>query len=78
MSASKKPVQHMVITDGLASVSVFISELDDSQHVYKGAHNKGVINAYARDLNQHQITVVGEVPEGTVKSIGESIYYSNP
>ena len=78
MSASKNPVQHMVITDGLASVSVFISKLDDSQHVYKGAHNKGVINAYARDLNQHQITVVGEVPEGTVKSIGESIYYSNP
>ena len=78
MSASKKPVQHMVITDGLASVSVFISKLDDSQNVYKGAHNKGVINAYARDLNQHQITVVGEVPEGTVKSIGESIYYSNP
>ena len=67
MSASKKPVQHMVITDGLASVSVFISKLDDSQHVYKGAHNKGVINAYARDLNQHQITVVGEVPEGNCK-----------
>lgn len=78
MSASKKPVQHMVITDGLASVSVFISEIDESKQAYKGAHSKGVINAYARDLNQHQITVVGEVPEGTVKSIGESIYYSTP
>jgi len=78
MSASNNPVQHMVLTDGLASVSVFISKVDDPEHVYKGAHKQGVINAYARDLNQHQITVVGEVPEGTVKMIGTSIFYSNP
>ena len=77
MSASKKPIQHMILTDGLASVSVFISKIDDPQHVYQGAHNKGVFNAYARDLNQHQITVVGEVPEETVKSIGDSIFYLN-
>ncbi len=78
MSASKNPVQHMVLTDGLASVSVFISKVDNPSHMYKGAHKKGVINAYARDLNQHQITVVGEVPESTVKMIGSSIFYSNP
>jgi len=76
MSASNNPVQHMVITDGLASVSVFISKVDDPEHMYKGAHKQGVINAYARDLNQHQITVVGEVPQGTVKMIGSSITYS--
>ena len=77
ISASKSPVQHMVVTDGLVSVSVFIRKEDDPQNIYQGAHNKGVINAYARDLNQHQITVVGEVPEGTVKLIGSSIIYSN-
>lgn len=76
MSASKSPVQHMVLTDGLASVSVFISKVDDPDHVYKGAHKKGVINAYARDLNQHQITVMGEVPQGTVKMIGSSVTYA--
>jgi sigma-E factor negative regulatory protein RseB len=76
MSASNNPVQHMVVTDGLASVSVFISKVDDPSLIYQGAHNKGVINAYARDLNQHQITVVGEVPEGTVKMIGSSITYA--
>ena len=76
MSASNNPVQHMVITDGLASVSVFISKVDDPEHMYKGAHKQGVINAYARDLNQHQITVVGEVPQGTVKMIGSSITYT--
>ncbi len=76
MSASKKPVQHMILTDGLASVSVFISKVDSQKNTYHGAHNKGVINAYARDLNQHQITVVGEVPKGTVQMIGSSIFYS--
>ena len=76
MSASNNPVQHMVVTDGMASVSVFISKVDDPSLIYQGAHKKGVINAYARDLNQHQITVVGEVPEGTVKMIGSSITYA--
>lgn len=76
MSASNNPVQHMVLTDGLASVSVFISKVDDPEQMYKGAHKQGVINAYARDLNQHQITVVGEVPHGTVKMIGSSIIYT--
>ena len=78
MSASKKPIQHMVLTDGLAAVSVFISKIDDPKNVYQGVHTKGVLNAYARDLQQHQITVVGEVPERTVKKIGEAIFYSNP
>ena len=77
MSASKEPVQHMILTDGLASVSVFISKVDEQKNAYHGAHNKGVINAYARDLNQHQITVVGEVPKGTVHMIGSSIFYSD-
>lgn len=76
MSASNNPVQHMVLTDGLASVSVFISKVDDPENMYKGAHKQGVINAYARDINQHQITVVGEVPQGTVKMIGSSITYT--
>lgn len=76
MSASKNPVQHMVLTDGLASVSVFISKVDNPENVYQGAHKKGVINAYARDLNQHQITVVGEVPQSTVKMIGSSVTYT--
>ena len=78
MSASKSPVQHIVLTDGLASVSVFISKVEDPRHFYEGAHHKGVISAYARDLNRHQITVIGEVPEGTVKHIGESVFYSSP
>lgn len=77
MSASNKPVQHIIITDGLASVSVFISKVDDPKNAYQGAHKKGVLNAYARDLNQHQITVVGEVPKGTVQMIGSSIFYSD-
>ncbi len=76
MSASKNPVQHMVLTDGLASVSVFISKVDNPEHMYKGAHKQGVINAYARDLNQHQITVMGEVPQGTVEMIGSSVIYT--
>ena len=51
--------------------------VDDPKHIYQGAHNRGVINAYARDLNRHQITVIGEVPKNTVKSIGESVFYSS-
>lgn len=78
MSASKRPVQHIALSDGLASVSVFISKVDLPQYVYQGAHSKGVINAYIRNLNQHRITVVGEVPGKVVEMIGSSVFYAHP
>jgi sigma-E factor negative regulatory protein RseB len=75
MMASPQPVQHMILTDGLASVSVFIAKPQDAKALFEGTTRSGALNAFARKLNGHQITVVGEVPAETVKMIGQSIVY---
>ena len=77
IAASPQPVQHIVLTDGLASVSVFIAEHDSVTEFVKGTIGSGAMHTFTRDLNDHQITVVGEVPENTVRMIGESIVYSS-
>ncbi len=76
IAASSQPVQHIILTDGLASVSVFIARPDNRSELYKGMTRSGALNAYARDFNGHQVTVVGEVPRITVEMIGESIEHN--
>lgn len=76
MAANQQPVQHMILTDGLASVSVFIAPLDADTGMYEGSTQSGALHAYAKIMNDYQVTVVGEVPEATVRMIGESLRYA--
>lgn len=73
---SVMPVEHRVYSDGLASVSVFIEKNDDKDddHLFGGSH-MGAVNVHGRTLNGYHVTVVGEVPQATVKMIGESVSY---
>jgi sigma-E factor negative regulatory protein RseB len=74
MPMKKHPVEHFVLSDGLASVSVYIeqSASDDGQTL-EGESNMGSVNAYGRQIADHRITVMGEVPRATVKQIAESV-----
>ena len=64
---------HMMFSDGLASVSVFIEPDEHSPHRLTGASNMGALNIYGRQSNGVQITVMGEVPKATVAAIAESM-----
>lgn len=75
MSTSDEPVQHMVVSDGFAAVSVFIIKPRELNRVHEGRSRHGAINAFSRGFNDHQITVLGEVPNATVEMIGTSIMY---
>lgn len=70
-----RPVEHLVYSDGLAAVSVFVEKMDkkgpDSTMV--GASSMGAVHAYGNMVNDYQIIVVGEVPAATVQLIGESV-----
>jgi sigma-E factor negative regulatory protein RseB len=71
-------MDHLVFTDGLAAVSVFIKKRDrvDPKPI-TGASRMGAVNAYGRVLQgNYQVTVVGEVPAATVALIGESLMMS--
>ena len=69
-------VEHLVYSDGLAAVSVFIEpQSTAAKKSMTGATGMGAVNAFGTMVNGHQVTVVGEVPEATVTMIGESIVY---
>ena len=77
MTTSDEPVHHMVVSDGVASVSVFIIKPRKLSTMFEGLSRRGSINAFSRGFDEHQITVLGEVPNETVKMIGSSIVQGN-
>lgn len=67
------PISHLVYSDGLAMVSVFVETVDDEKRALRGQSSRGAVNAFSRLDDKHQITVVGEVPLPTVKRIATSV-----
>lgn len=70
-----QPVNQLVFSDGLASVSVFIEPLTGSAKAFQGLSSQGVINVFAKTLENHQVTVLGEVPSATVSLIGKAVTF---
>lgn len=71
--SSKQLVEHFVFTDGLATVSIFIEKSVDSKKAMYGVSRMGAIHAFGIMVDDHQVTVVGEVPGATVSLIGKSV-----
>ena len=69
------PVTHLVYSDGIVAVSVFIEPLTPGTRPMEGVARQGAVNLYVHPEDQYQITVVGETPEITVKQIGDSVVY---
>ena len=76
MPNSKQPAEHVVISDGLASVSVYIERFNAESQSFVGASRMGAVNIFGSVHEDHQVTVVGEVPMPTVEMIAQSIRYS--
>ena len=70
-SASEASVTHIVYSDGLADVSVFVTKASDKG--IAGASKLGTSNSYSTQLGDFQITAVGKVPASTVQRIATSI-----
>lgn len=65
--------EHMVYSDGLAAVSVYIEKRGSEVGVMQGVGQLGTNNAYSRKQGDLQITAIGEVPAITVKTIADSM-----
>lgn len=63
---------HMVYSDGLASISVFI-EPNDGARAEPGPFASGAINIYKRVIGPHLVTALGEVPLRSVQRLGDAI-----
>lgn len=67
------PVDHILITDGLASVSVYIKQQDEGTGLDLFDRRLGAVNVYNRRINGYLITVLGDVPPETVRVIGDGV-----
>lgn len=68
-------VEHIVLSDGLASVSVYVERLAGQNAKFIGTSFMGAVNVYGTVVSDYQVTVVGEVPQSTVKLIASSVQY---
>jgi len=67
-----EPVVHLVYSDGLVAVSVFI-EPSPTAPQQVGPSQQGGVNVYSRQLSDYLVTVLGEAPGATVRQIAYSV-----
>jgi len=73
MPNSEDLVDYLFISDGLATISVYIEKFGVENKGYVGASRMGAISVYGSLKDDFHVTVVGEAPQGTVKMIADSI-----
>lgn len=71
MHNAEQPVDHLLLSDGFTFVSVYMESKNTA--LQSGLQSVGAVNSYSRTIGNYQLTVMGEVPAETVKSIAESI-----
>ncbi len=73
MRPDGQATEHMVFSDGLATVSVYVESLSADNDAFSGLSGMGAMNAFGAIVDGHQITVVGEVPALTVEMMARSV-----
>jgi len=72
-SEHDRTFEHLVYSDGIAAVSIYIERAEPDSDLNPGLSHLGSTHVLTRELNGELITVLGDVPAVTVKLIGESL-----
>jgi sigma-E factor negative regulatory protein RseB len=67
------PAQHLIFSDGIAAISIFIEPGAPSGPRPPETSSMGSANAYSTSVKGHVITAIGEVPAATVREIANSV-----
>jgi sigma-E factor negative regulatory protein RseB len=80
LPGSTNPVDQLVFTDGLASVSVFVEAQQAHTDQPSAAQSAAVgsSSAFSTVVDGHKITAVGEVPPATVQFIATQVKAQDP
>lgn len=77
MRNSEQPVDHLLLSDGLASVSVYMEHKNITLPSFNTNPNAvqriDTVNYYSHPLGDFQLTVMGEVPSETIRLIAENV-----
>ncbi len=71
LRGKRAPVAHIVYSDGLVAVSVFV-EPAASVHP-AGLLQQGGVNVFIRDVDGYMVTALGEAPAATIRQIANSV-----
>lgn len=72
MQGKRDPVAHLVYSDGLVAVSVFIEPIGAAPRA-SGSVQIGGVNVYIRQVDDYVVTVLGEAPNVTVRQIANAV-----
>jgi sigma-E factor negative regulatory protein RseB len=70
--------EHLVYSDGLATVSVYIESTSPDSYTHAGVKRHGTTHAFSRMTDDMLVTVVGDVPAITVKFIADAVKIASP
>lgn len=73
MPGESGDAEHLVYSDGLATVSVYFEKVTAGKEILRGVSRMGAVNAMGGVINGFHTTVVGEVPVVTVEQIASNI-----
>ena len=68
---AEDPLTHIIYSDGLVTVSVFIAPVMDKKKT--GSSSVGASNSYSTVIDEYRVTAVGQVPQITVEQIAKSM-----
>lgn len=73
--AANNNVHQIVLSDGVAAVSVFIASATAAKNIDQLSYANGATHILGLELAGHMITFVGEVPESTLQAIQKGLRY---
>ncbi len=78
--ADQRMVNQLVLSDGLATISIFIEpyRAERSEYLSQGAARSGSVNIFGIRIANFWLTVLGEVPATTLELLAQSIQYVPP
>ena len=74
-------VKHLVMSDGLAVISVFIESYDEARStrsLSKGVARNGALNAFGARIHDSWVTALGAVPVKTLQAVVEQTQFVVP
>ena len=73
LAGKTQPVSHLVFSDGLASISVFVEPIQNGAKGLSNGAEDGMYSYALRPVGDHQVTVLGEVPIGTAQMLANGV-----
>lgn len=63
----------LIFSDGLAALSIFLEPLDGRSREEPSTFSVGAVNVYKRQVADHQVIVMGDVPVAALRHFGDGI-----